>query len=141
MIVLDTNVISEMLKPAPDVAVTAWLNAQAPSEVYLSAVSEAELRFGVAVLAPGQRQDRLAEAIEALLREEFAGRLLPFDTAAARSFADIAAARRRSGRPISPFDGQIAAIARTHRAVLASRNVADFEGCDIPLIDPWREAG
>ena len=141
MILLDTNVISEMLKPAPDVAVKAWLNAQAPAEVYLSAVSEAELRFGVAVLAPGQCQDRLAEAIDALLREEFAGRLLPFDTAAARSFADIAAARRRSGRPISPFDGQIAAIARTHRAVLASRNVADFEGCDIPLIDPWREAG
>ena len=141
MILLDTNVISEMLKPAPDVAVKAWLNAQAPAEVYLSAVSEAELRFGVAVLAPGQCQDRLAEAIDALLREEFAGRLLPFDTAAARSFADIAAARRRSGRPISPFDGQIAAIARTHRAVLASRNLADFEGCDIPLIDPWREAG
>ena len=117
--------------------VRAWINAQESADVYLSAVSAAELRYGVAILSPGRRRDRLAEAVEAVLTGEFSGRVLPFDAASARYFANIAAARRHAGRPISPFDGQIAAVARAHNAVLASRNVRDFEGCDVPVIDPW----
>ena len=140
MILLDTNVVSELLKPAPEPAVRAWLNSQDSAEVYLSAVSEAELRYGVALLAPGRRRERLAEAVETLVREEFWERVLPFDGAAARCFAQITAERRRAGRPISPFDGQIVAIARARRAVLASRNGRDFEGCDVAIINPWEGA-
>lgn len=138
MIVLDTNVISEMLRPAPDARVSAWLAAQHGPEVYLTAICEAELKYGVAVLPEGRRRDALTNAVEAILAQEFAGRILAFDSAAAAAYAQIAAARRASGRPVSQFDAQIAAIARTHRAMLATRNTADFEGCGVELVDPWR---
>ena len=138
MILLDTNVISELLRPSPEPSVEAWLGAQNGPNVSLSAVSEAELRLGVALLLAGGRRDALAGAIDTILVEDFRDRILPFDSAAARAYATIVAERRSTGRPISQFDAQIAAIARTHGAAVATRNVRDFEACGIDLIDPWQ---
>jgi len=140
MIILDTNVVSELLRAAPAPTVEAWLAGQDGADVYLTAISEAELRYGVAVLAGGSRREALAEAIAGMLREDFRDRILPFDSAAAGEYANIGAARRAAGRPISQFDGQIAAIARAQGAVMATRNVSDFEGCGVEVIDPWDHA-
>lgn len=137
MIILDTNIVSELLRPAPEPKVEAWLAAQDGGQVYLTALSEAELRFGVAILADGKRRDALAGAIDAMLREDFRDRILPFDSAAAEAYAAIAADRRGAGRPISQFDCQIAAIGRAQGATVATRNARDFEGCGIDIIDPW----
>lgn len=141
MIILDTNIVSELLRPAPAPQVEAWLAAQDGVTVYFTSVGEAELRHGVAILPAGRRRSALAAAIEAMLDEDFHGRILPFDRAAARAYADIAAERRAAGRPISQFDCQIAAIAHAHRAAVATRNIGDFEGCGIELVDPWRDTG
>lgn len=137
MIVVDTNVVSELMRPAPEPVVLDWFDAHDPAELFLSAVSEAELRTGAAILPRGRRRDRLVEAIDAMIREDFAGRVLPFDSAAARVYAEIAAGRRAAGRPISEADCQIAAIARLRSASLATRNILDFASCGVDLIDPW----
>ncbi|MEO1686273.1 MAG: PIN domain-containing protein [Pseudomonadota bacterium] len=137
MILLDTNVVSELLRPAPEPRVEAWLSAQDGGAVCLSAVSAAELRYGAAILPAGRRREVLMAALHAILREDFAGRLLPFDDAAAEAYAEIAAARRAAGRPIAAFDAQIAAIARARGLAVATRNAKDFEGCGIEVIDPW----
>lgn len=140
MIILGTNVISELLRVAPAPTVEAWLGAQDGAMIHFTAVSEAELRHGVVILPAGRRRDALAKAVEDILTEDFRNRILPFDSAAARAYAAIAAGRRAAGRPISQFDCQIAAIARAHGAAVATRNVGDFEGCGIEVIDPWRKA-
>jgi hypothetical protein len=140
MIVLDTNVLSELLRPAPAPQVEAWLAAQDGNSVYFTAVGEAELRYGVALLPGGRRRTALDAAIDGLLGEDFRDRILPFDREAAGAYADIAAARRAAGRPISQFDCQIAAIARAHGASVATRNTNDYEGCGVPVIDPWDQA-
>lgn len=137
MIIIDTNVISELLRPTPDPAVEAWLGEQDGLSIYLTAISEAELRYGVAIMTSGKRRDGLGVAIDRILRDDMAGRILPFDSAAARAYADIAASRRSAGKPISQADCQIAAIARAHTAPVATRNMPDFEGCGIDLINPW----
>lgn len=139
MIILDTNVVSELLRPAPALAVEAWLAEQNGTEVYFTAVSEAELRRGVAILPAGRRRDALVDAVEGILTEDFRERILPFDSAAAQNYAVIAAVRHAAGRPISQFDCQIAAIARAHGAAVATRNVGDFEGCGIDVINPWNQ--
>jgi predicted nucleic acid-binding protein len=139
MIVLDTNVISELLRPAPSATVEAWLAAQDGAEVYFTAVGEAELRQGIALLPQGKRRASLSKAVEAMLEEDFRNRILPFDRAAARAYASITAERRAAGRPISQFDCQIAAIARSRQAAVATRNTADFSGCGIEVIDPWQQ--
>jgi predicted nucleic acid-binding protein len=141
MIVLDTNVVSELLRPAPATQVEAWLSAQDGAKVYFTAVGEAELRHCVAIPPAGQRRTALTKAIEGILEEDFRDRILPYDRDAAGAYAVIAAARRAAGRPISQFDCQIAAIARAHGASVATRNTADYEGCGIALIDPWHKAG
>jgi toxin FitB len=141
MIVLDTNIVSELLRPAPASSVEAWLAVRDGATVYFTAVGEAELRLGVAILPAGRRRTALAQAIDEMLEEDFRHRILPFDRAAARAYAAIAADRRAAGRPISQFDCQIAAIARAHEAALATRNTSDYEGCGIEVIDPWRQAG
>ena len=138
MIVLDTNVVSELLRPAPARQVESWLAARDGATIYFTAVGEAELRHGVAILPAGRRRSALAEAIEGMLEEDFLDRILPFDRAAARAYATIAAERRAAGRPISQFDCQIAAIARARDAAVATRNTVDFEGCGVELIDPWQ---
>ena len=139
MIVLDTNIISELLRPAPNKQVEAWLSAQDGENVYFTTVGEAELKYGLALLPAGKRRNALSKAVEEILNEDFQDRILAFDRAAARAYAVIAAARRAAGRPISQFDCQIAAITRANEAVLATRNTADFEGCGIRLIDPWKQ--
>lgn len=137
MIVLDTNVLSELLRPAPEPRVEAWLAVQEGASVYFTAVGEAELLHGIALLPVGKRRSSLARAIESILEEDFRDRILSFDRGAAQAYAAIAADRRAAGRPISQFDAQIAAIARAHQAAVATRNVPDFSGCGIDVIDPW----
>ena len=137
MVLIDTNVVSEPMHPAPAPTVMTWLAAQDSSALYLTAVSEAELRAGAAILPAGRRRDRLAAEVDAVVREDFAGRVLPFDSAAARAYAEIAASRRSVGRPILEADCQIVAIARARDAAVATRNAADFEHCGVSVIDPW----
>lgn len=137
MIILDTNVVSELLRPAPNQAVATWLDAQQGSSVCLTSVSEAELRYGLAMLPSGKRRDALATAISGILRDLFSGRILPFDSAAAAAYASIASERRAAGRPISQMDCQIAAIAFVADASLATRNERDFDGCGVAVINPW----
>ena len=139
MILLDTNVLSELMRPAPETAVAGWVGAQPFTSLFISAVTEAELLFGLALLRDGKRRDRLAQAIEGLLTEDFAGRILPFDSPAATAYARIASKRRAIGRPISQFDAQIAAIAMSRNAILATRDLDDFEGCGVQVINPWQD--
>ena len=137
MIVLDTSVVSDMMLPRPTVRVIEWITKQTTSRLHLSTISEAELRYGVEILPSGQRRERLLAEIEGMLRDDFEGRILPFDSYAAREYAVIAAARRAVGRTINHAGCQIAAIARSHRASVATRDVNDFEGCGIEVINPW----
>ena len=139
MIVLDTNVVSELMRPDPDVSVVNWVAGQAAPNLYLSTISEAELRYGVEILPAGERRNRLLDEVDGMLQEDFAGRILPFDSAAAQAYALIAAARRAAGHPINHADCQIAAIARCRRASVATRNVDDFEGSGIAVINPWAD--
>ncbi|MHB1565230.1 MAG: PIN domain-containing protein [Acidiferrobacter sp.] len=141
MIILDTNVVSELLRPAPATQVEVWLSAQDGASVYFTTVGEAELRHGVAILPAGKRRTALTKAIEGILEEDFRDRILTFDRPAARAYAAIAAERRAVGRPISQFDCQIAAITRACKAAVATRNTGDYEGCGIDVIDPWRSTG
>lgn len=140
MIILDTNVISELLRPAPEPKVEQWLSAQDGLNVYLTSISEAELRYGLAIMGNGKRRAALVDAVDSILREDLAGRILPFDSAAAQSYAAISAVRRSAGRPIAQADCQIASIAHTRGASVATRNTPDLEGCKIDLINPWTTA-
>jgi toxin FitB len=137
VIVLDTNVLSEAARPKPSPAVLGWLAAQPAAQLFTTTISEGEMLCGLALLLEGRRRVALEEAARQMFAEDFAERILPFDSAAAQEFAAIAAARRRQGRPMATLDAQIAAIARAHRAALATRNVADFASCGIEVIDPW----
>jgi hypothetical protein len=137
MIVLDTNVLSEAIRPVPSRRVLDWLAAQQPSGLFTTAISEAELFYGLALLPAGKRRASLEESVRRMLEEDFAQRVLPFDRAAASAFAVIASGRRKKGRPISEFDAQIAAVARIHGAAVATRNADDFRDCGIGVIDPW----
>lgn len=139
MIILDTNVISELLRPAPEPKVEHWLSAQDGLNVYLTSISEAELRYGLAIMGNGKRRAALVDAVDRILREDLAGRILPFDSDAAQSYATIASARRAVGRPIAQADCQIASIAHACGATVATRNTPDFEGCDVDLINPWTD--
>jgi len=135
---LDTNVLSEFMRPQPAMQVVAWLDEQPASEVWISAVSRAEIELGLALMPPGKRQAALARAARAMFEEDFAGRCLPFDEVAAVHYARIVAERMKAGRPTSVEDAQIAAIALANDMVLATRNTADFaqiEGLD--LVNPW----
>ena len=138
MILIDTNVVSELMRSAPAPAVLEWFARQEAARLFLSAVSEAELRAGAAYLPAGRRREGLTAAIDAMVAEDFNGRILPFDSAAAKSYAVVAAARRAAGQPIAEADCQIAAIALANGAAVATRNVADFLGCGIEVVDPWK---
>jgi predicted nucleic acid-binding protein len=140
MILLDTNILSELMRPEPEKGVEQWLAEQPDASVFISAITEAELRYGVALLPAGKRRSALATVIEDMLGEDFIGRILPFDSAAAVAFAKIAANRRQAGRIIAQADAQIAAIARSRGAALATRNVQDFQECGVEVINPWHIA-
>jgi predicted nucleic acid-binding protein len=137
VIVLDTNVLSEAVRAKPLQRVLDWLAAQPPTELFTTAISEAEILYGIALLPAGRRRLALQEAARRMFTEDFPGRVLPFDRQAAQQFAAVAAARRRKGQAISSFDAQIAAIALAHDAAIATRNAADFAGCGIVVLDPW----
>ena len=138
MRLLDTNVVSELMKAAPNAGVLAWVDGLSRAELFVASITQAELLYGVALLPPGRRRDDVARAVDAVFSELFREHVLPFDSAAASAYAEIGAARRRAGRPISAFDAAIAAIARSRGAALATRNTADFEGCGVDVIDPWK---
>ena len=137
MFLLDTNVVSELMRRSPDPAVETWVARHALEALFFSAVGEAELRYGAAVMPEGRRRDTLASDIETMLLSAFGNRVLPFDSAAARAYASIAAVRRLAGRPVAPADCQIAAIARSQGMTVATRNVRDFSDMGIDVIDPW----
>jgi toxin FitB len=138
MIILDTNVLSEGARPAPAPQVLAWLAARPSLTLFTTTISEAELLYGLALLPAGQRRASLEEATRRMFAEDFEGRVLSFDGAAASGYAAIRADRRRSGRPIAALDAQIAAIARAHGFAIATRNVVDFTDCGIDVVDPWQ---
>ena len=137
MILLDTNVVSEVMKAAPNPAVIAWVDKAPRATLFVASVTEAELLYGLALLVPGRRRDGLARAIGLTFARYFRGRVLPFDSAAASAFAEIAGSRRKAGRPIGQSDAQIAAIAQSRKATLATRDTADFAGCAVTVVDPW----
>ncbi len=137
MIILDTNVLSELMRPEPSPRVAAWLGRQAAKEIFTTTITEAEIFFGIELVSKSKRREQLLAAAEAMFGEDLAGRILSFDSDAARAFARIAARRRSVGKPISHGDAQIAAIAQARGARLATRDVADFVGCGIEVIDPW----
>lgn len=137
MILLDTNVVSELMRPKPSRRVARWVSRQPAAELFTTTVTYAEILYGLALLPEGKRRRALAAAAEEMFAEDFGGRVLPFDEPAAREFAEVAASRRRGGRPISHADAQIAAIARSRGASVATRNLADLEGCGVALVDPW----
>ena len=137
MIVLDTNVVSEIMKAAPEEAVAGWIVEQAEASLYITSITQAEILHGIQRLGAGKRRSALEAAAEAMFSEDFAGRILSFGTDAAHAYARIAFQRQRAGKPISQFDAQIAAITFVARATLATRDLAGYEGCGVKLINPW----
>lgn len=135
-VVLDTNVISELMRATPDARVRDWVREVLPDLIFTTSVTLAEVRFGIARLAAGRRRALLGAAADDVFGT-FADRVLPFDAAAAHAYADIVVERERIGEPIAGFDAQIAAICRIHRAALATRNTSDFARLGLDLIDPW----
>ena len=137
MIVLDTNVLSELMRSEPDKAAYAWASAQPSTSLFITAITQAEVLYGIGLLPPGRRRSTLELAANTMFAEDFESKILAFGSDAASAYAEIAVTRRQSGRPISHFDAQIAAIARATGATLATRNTSDFEGCGVALANPW----
>src|ERR1700723_2146277 len=137
MIVLDTNVLSDLMRPKPSSRVVVWVAKQRSTEFFTTSITEAEIFYGIELLPKGKRRDGLLAAAEAMFAEDLAGRIFGFDSDAARVFSKIAAQRRALGKPITHADAQIAAIAHARGARLATRNVADFDDCGLDVVDPW----
>ncbi len=141
MIIVDTNVVAEMMKESPAVEAVTWLNAQVASNLFLAAITLAEIGYGLAILPHGKRRLTLEQGFERVIAEAFAGRVLAFDDEAARLYGVLMGRRKTIGRPLSIFDGQIAAIARSNRSAIATRNVRDFEHCGVEVINPFETVG
>jgi predicted nucleic acid-binding protein len=137
MIVLDTNVISEMMLPRPEPKVSAWLDAQPEENLWTTSIVIAELVSGIDCMPGGRKQIALREAVEGMIAGDFRGQILRFDVPCARCYGQILAARQKLGRPISQMDALIAATALANGATLATRNTSDFENCGVPLVNPW----
>ena len=137
MIVLDTNVVSALMRSEPDPIVVAWLDGLPPESVWTTSITVFEVRLGLEILAAGRRRRHLEEAFAKALEEDFENRVLPFDEAAAQAAGRIAAERRRVGRPLEIRDVQIAGVVNARKATLATRNTRHFEGCGLALVDPW----
>ncbi len=138
MIVLDTNVLSELIRRDPDEGVLRWMDSLDATTIATSAITAAELLYGIARLPAGRRRDLLSEATHRVIEDDLGGRVEPFDASSAGHYAALVSGRDREGRPIGFADGQIAAICRNLGAMLATRNTSDFEGTGIDLIDPWQ---
>jgi toxin FitB len=138
MVLLDTNVLSELMRPAPAPAVATWVSGQPAERLFTATPCQAEILAGIAILPDSRRRAELAAAAEAMFADDFEGRLLPFDGAAALAYAELFATRRQAGRPTATIDLMIAAIARARGIGVVTRNVADFAGCGITVIDPWQ---
>jgi predicted nucleic acid-binding protein len=141
MILVDTNVISEPLRKAPDPHVVDWIDTQPLEILHLSAITVAELRFGAASLPAGKRRDRLRRSIETQVLPLFAGRILPFDLAASQSYADLMCKARAAGLAVGIADGYIAAIAAANGMTVASRDTAAFEATGVAVVNPWHHVG
>src|SRR5689334_8112163 len=137
MNILDTNVVSELMKAEPEEAVETWVATQPVDGLYITSITQAEILHGILLLPKGKRRQLLEGAADGMFAQDFDDRILPFGSDAAQAYAEIAASRRRAGRPISNFDAQIAAIARVHGAAICTRNVEDFAGCGVKLVNPW----
>lgn len=137
MIILDTNVLSELLKPMPSELVMSWFLLQDEQQLFTTSITQAEMLLGVALLPTGKRQADLQQATTAIFVEDFANRVLAFDSIIVEAYVQIVSYRQRIGRPMSQFDAQIAAIAKTYGATLVTRNIKDFEYCGINLVNPW----
>lgn len=137
MIILDTNVLSALMRRAPDPAVLAWLDAQPPLSIWVTTITLFECQFGFALMPAGRRRQALETAFEALLTQDLDQRVLAFDSAAATQAAALAAQRQLAGRPVDMRDTQIAGIAQARRATLATRNAKHFEGLSVPVVNPW----
>jgi toxin FitB len=140
MFILDTNVLSNAMAAQPAPAVAAWIAGQPPELLFTASICQAEILSGIAILPESRRRASLQAAADAMFRDDFAGRVLPFDGEAAIAYAEVFAARRRAGRPAATADLMIAAIARTKGASVVTRDLGDFEACGLTLIDPWRSA-
>jgi toxin FitB len=137
MIILDTTVLSELMKTKPSPRVVAWVAKQPAAELSTTSITQAEISYGIELLPKSKRREGLLAAAEAMFAEDLAGRIFGFESEEARVFSKIAARRRALGKPISNADAQIAAIAQVRGARLATRNVADFEDCGLDVLDPW----
>lgn len=137
MIVLDTNVLSELIRPQPSPKVVAWLRAQTRSRLFTTAISRCEMLYGTLLLPDGQRKRRLQQEVLAIFETDMAGRVLPYDGAAADAHAVFAATRRAHGRPVAMADAMIVGIAHSRGAAIATRNMRDYEECGVMLVDPW----
>jgi toxin FitB len=138
VIILDTNVVSEVIRPLPDAGVLSWLDSQTADEIAITAITAAELRYGVRRMPEGRRKAELSEVIHAIITTDFRDRIEPFDLLAADQYADVVVGRARSGHPIGTSDAQIASICKAAGATLATRNIADFTGTGIRLVNPWK---
>ncbi len=137
MIILDTNVLSEFMRAVPNPTVMAWIAQQIPSEVFVTTITQAEMYYGMALLPMGKRRSDMERAVQQMFEQDFLERILSFDSAAALEYAKLASLRRQIGKPIAQADGQIAAIALSKNAVLATRNIEDFGDCRLTLVNPW----
>ncbi|MBD2317883.1 type II toxin-antitoxin system VapC family toxin [Phormidium tenue] len=137
MIILDTNVLSEFMRAVPNHTVMDWIARQVSSEVFVTTITQAEMYYGLALLPVGKRRSDMERAVRQMFQQDFLERILTFDSAAALEYAKLASLRRQIGKPIAQADAQIAAIALSKNAVLATRNITDFCDCQITLVNPW----
>jgi len=139
MIILDTNVLSALMREVPDQTVLAWMDRQPDSSLWTTTVTLMELQYGLKILPLGRRRQKMTEGLEAVLREEIEGRYADFDVSAGEQAAELMAMRKLRGRPIDFRDTMIAGIALATRATLATRNVAHFEDLSVPVVNPWKD--
>jgi len=137
MLILDTNVVSEVLRPEPNETVVTWFESQPRHQLFTTAVTQAEIYYGINLLPEGSRRQKLLAVAQLIFEEDLENRVLPFSSEAASHYAELAAGRRSLGRPISQFDGMIAAVARLHGANVVTRNTTDFDHCGIDVVIPW----
>jgi predicted nucleic acid-binding protein len=137
MFILDTNVLSELMNPDGAPHVRAWVDPIRKEDLFTTALNQAEILYGLAIMPKGRKRKQLFVSSETMFKDDFRGRILAFDERAAGQFADIAARRKLLGRPAGILDAQVAAIARAHEMTVVTRNVTHFQDCDVPIVNPW----